>query len=409
MTTAVLINHVGAYAAAVRKHLGDLSPEQVEDLTDGLEADLAEALDDPTRPITGEIPVATGASTSPSGDGPTQKLPRAAGPTSVLDLAARFGSPETYADELRSAAGLPAALPGGSGRRRRTPFDALRVRTDALVDGVVTHRRWPAVRDFLVSLRPVWWVARGWALFVVVASVFGIPFGIGPRGFFAFLLFVAAVVVSVQHGRGIWSPPERFAGVVRVLNVLAIVALPIAVTVLDGPDNGYVEETYVVEAMPVEDGVYLGGEPATNLFVYGPDGLPVDGARIVDDEMRPVVVGGPEGFHLPESDTPSGWQPREDAQGREVWNAYPLAVFSAEGEWDDVGRWSLPDGVTVEPPAPPVDRLTPLSSSTEEPVVPTEPAADPSAPVDPTVVPPAGSTPDPTVPPAPDSAAPATP
>ena len=398
MTTAVLINHVGAYAAAVRRHLGDLSPEQVEDLTDGLEADLAEALDDPTRPITGEIPVATGpGSIPPSGDAPTQKISVGAGPgvTSVLDLTARFGSPEAYAEELRSAAGLPPALPTGSHRRRRNPLAALRASSDGLVDGIVSHRRWPAVRDFLVSLRPVWWVARGWALFFVVASITGIPFGLGPRGFVAFLLFVAVVVVSVQHGRGMWSPPERFAGAVTVLNVLAIVVLPFAASAADGRDGGYVDQAYGVESSAVADGVYIDGEPVQNLFVYGPDGLPVDGARILDEDLRPVVVASPDGLYDASSGVSRYWEPREDAQGREVWNAFPLATFgAAEGEWDeDAGRWVLDEGARVVPPAPPVDRLSPLAlspaatTSSAGPSAPGDPAtpADPAAPADPAV------------------------
>ena len=63
--------HVHAYAQQVRAHLADLRPEQVEELTDGLEADLAEAVVDapgalPRRGApagaTGEGPAAAGGS-----------------------------------------------------------------------------------------------------------------------------------------------------------------------------------------------------------------------------------------------------------------------------------------------------------------------------------------------------------
>ncbi|RMI02417.1 HAAS signaling domain-containing protein, partial [Cellulomonas triticagri] len=70
---------VADYAAEVRTHLADLPQDQVDDLTDGLEADLADALADPTgRPAD-----------MPPG------------------LTARFGAPAEYARELRAAAGLP--------------------------------------------------------------------------------------------------------------------------------------------------------------------------------------------------------------------------------------------------------------------------------------------------------------
>ena len=71
---------VAGYAAAVRRGLVDLGPELVEDLTDDLEADLAEALAD-------ERHVAHG-----------------------RGLLEQFGPPEDYAAELRAAAGLAPAV-----------------------------------------------------------------------------------------------------------------------------------------------------------------------------------------------------------------------------------------------------------------------------------------------------------
>lgn len=101
---AVILDQVRRYAAEVRAHLADLSPEQVDDLTDGLEADLAEALADmpgALRPLPegGDLP-----------DG---------GATTLLDVAARFGPAAGYAAELRSAAGLDPAAPGPRPRRSR--------------------------------------------------------------------------------------------------------------------------------------------------------------------------------------------------------------------------------------------------------------------------------------------------
>ena len=81
---------VAGYAAAVRRALAGLGPEQVEDLTDGLEADLAEALADEAVAGRGADPVT------------------------------RFGTPEEYAAELGAAAGL-VPVPTAPGRRRRRP------------------------------------------------------------------------------------------------------------------------------------------------------------------------------------------------------------------------------------------------------------------------------------------------
>ena len=93
-TTDVL--DVAGYAAAVRRSLADLGPELVDDLTDDLEADLAEALDD-------ERHVAHG--------------------RGVLE---QFGPPEDYAAELRAAAGLAPATAPGRRVRLSDPVDDAR-------------------------------------------------------------------------------------------------------------------------------------------------------------------------------------------------------------------------------------------------------------------------------------------
>ena len=72
---------VNEYVQQVRAELADLPPDDVEELTGGLEADLAERLAE-----------------SPDG-------------------LAGLGSPQVYAAELRSAAGLPARGSAGGCRR----------------------------------------------------------------------------------------------------------------------------------------------------------------------------------------------------------------------------------------------------------------------------------------------------
>ena len=72
-TTQLRVNaEVSAYVGLVRLALDDLAPEDLEDLTGGLEADLAELAAESEEP-----------------------------------LIARLGEPSGYADELRSAAGFP--------------------------------------------------------------------------------------------------------------------------------------------------------------------------------------------------------------------------------------------------------------------------------------------------------------
>ena len=101
MSTAVLLDHVSAYAAAVRSHLAYLSPEQVEDLTYVLEADLAEALEDPRGAVvTGEIPIA-----------------RKLGPTADLNVDACSSPISVWSRKIRMIVTVHAARIGASSAR----------------------------------------------------------------------------------------------------------------------------------------------------------------------------------------------------------------------------------------------------------------------------------------------------
>jgi len=77
----VLVNYVSYFAAQVRGALADLSTEVVDDLTEGLEADLIDAMSEDPKAKSAED-------------------------LTLNDLIERFGKPTDYASELRGAAGL---------------------------------------------------------------------------------------------------------------------------------------------------------------------------------------------------------------------------------------------------------------------------------------------------------------
>jgi hypothetical protein len=100
MSAPVIRSEVRTVVAAVRTALDDLSPEEVEELTGGLEADLDDALADAGPP-----------GDSLGGQG---------------DPAASLGDPEVYAAELRAAAGLPPRARGGERPGGPAQLEALR-------------------------------------------------------------------------------------------------------------------------------------------------------------------------------------------------------------------------------------------------------------------------------------------
>lgn len=359
MSTSVLVDHVAAYADQVRAHLADLGPEQVEDLTDGLEADLAEALEDAGVPSSGPVPDSDGT-------------------TSIIDLDARFGLPRDYAAELRAAAGLP--LEAAVGRRRlpdrlRARRERLRARLETVDARITASARWSAVRSFLVALRPLWWVARGWAVFVVLAApVGGYGPGLRPSGFLGWLVLLALVVVSVQYGRGLWRPRGRLAWTGPAVSVVAAVLLvPLAASAANGVGETVVyggESVVYMDPEPVADGVYLDGERVENLFVYGADGEFIPSAQIIDERGHPIRFE--QGYDSWLGEASIFYAPARDAAGREVWNVFPMSTWSSDdGEWvfdetryEDV--WEPRADVLPTTPEPPLRMLPALEGVVDE-------------------------------------------
>jgi len=335
-TTDVL--DVAGYAAAVRRSLADLGPELVDDLTDDLDADLAEALAD-------ERHVAHG-----------------------RGLLEQFGPPEEYAAELRAAAGI---APARSAARR------VRLFSDPVQDtrrlGAWALRRlraftwWAPVEAFLVALRPVWWLLRGWVLYQIIAGMAGVS-GWLPRNLPAFVVLLGVVVLSVQYGRGQLLRSRRLGWIGTAANVVAVVAvLPMLGAVQDrvaASERVYADYTAgrfgsiggtqtVYQDRPV-DGVVVDGVQVSNLFVYDAEGNPLSDVQVYDDRGRPVRTtydNGSEQYWFPESTEPWSYVSRTDADGRARWNVYPLRGGpSSEFTYDETGTYALTAGSSATTP-----------------------------------------------------------
>ena len=235
------VDDVRAYVGAVRAWLGDLPPEEVEDLTAGMEADLAE---------------------------------RAA--ESGGTLGALLGEPEAYAAELRSAAGLPPRwVPVGAAAPDPGALRSLRASIRASGDDAV--RRFPWLRD----LRPSWWLARG--------AVAGWVVAVGAR-------HVELAPAARRCGRcpsGSVGAPRPAgcrrgaAGSLAAGNALAIVLLLPA----DGgaPRRRAVTTRRRVPAF-APAGLSTNGESVQNLYAYDAAGNRLEDVRLFDQNGQPVQV-----------------------------------------------------------------------------------------------------------------------
>lgn len=257
---------VSGFVAAVRARLVDLSEEEREELVGGLDADMS-------------------------------------------DLVAERGvdalpEPVAYATELRSAAGFtPEPAPVGE-----VPRVTVGQRVTRLLDRA--HERWEGFAgglpgspwEFVVSLRPAWWVLRAWVALQVLdlfwgGGSFNYGLSVVPSLYqWGIPLLLLAVALSVQLGRGkLWPGRERSGAVGRVLllglNAFAVAMVPTTFgSVLTAGDlPTYSSEP--VYAQPA-DGLVFNGNPVGNIYPYDARGNPLTGVQLVDQNGRRLPVTG---------------------------------------------------------------------------------------------------------------------
>ncbi|TXR56428.1 hypothetical protein [Quadrisphaera setariae] len=282
------------YSAAVRAELADLPVEVVEELTGGLEADLAELAAETSTPL--------------------------------LD---RLGSPRSYADELRAAAGLAGRTgeaPAARGSLWGAPLAEARRDARRLKDHLSARPWWPGALERAVQLRPAWWVLRGALGGWLCAAV------LGGRGLLGLLVVLAAVAASVEVGRRPWGEHWQRVALASA-NALAIIVLPFAlVAVASGPTTEYVYPTadsgQVFDGTgEMSQGVWSDGQVVTNIYPYDAQGRPLTGVQLLDDYGRPLVTSTGDESDWSGAEA-SPLVPSVAVDGALRWNAYPLRAQS---------------------------------------------------------------------------------
>ncbi|MGO4679585.1 hypothetical protein [Microbacterium sp. 2MCAF23] len=355
-TTLSAAERIRTFADAVRAQLADLPPDEIDDLVDGLVGDLTDQADDHGGDI-------------------------------------ELGDPAAYAEELRSAAGLPERATAAVAPTK-TPW---RARVAAAAGrGVGRIRSSHAGREILGvlgALRPLWWLARGFGMFAMVSVLLG--YGIwtmltqgwpGMR-ILAWTLLILLTVLSVQWGRGRWLPKNRLKHIRTVVSVIALLVLPLAVGVFVTAVTNRGTVQVVNQPAP---GLSLDGDRVVNLFVYDKDGKPIEGAQVYTNRGTPLNLMGRGSDQFDSAaafwgpgDSGTTTLPYRDAQGRPVWNVYPLQLGRVD---DQTGQLDSSTTIAPQPPflrAP--DRVLtvtpqPTASSTMPPTTSPTPQPSDSAP-----------------------------
>lgn len=320
MTTSTVAPEIVAFARGVRAALADLPAEEVDDLTDGLEADLAESL--------------------------------------AEDLRRTLPDPVAYAAELRLAAGLPG--PGGRRGTRGDLGDLARTARERLTAVTESNPALASVVELVSELRPVWWFVRAWVATWLMAAFFGMERSFGFDGAW-WVVLVGLAVVSVQWGRGRWGFPAR-RELVQVGNVVAALALlPVLTAAMSwgsvsggdyesgyqaGLDSGYGESGSALQ---------LDGEPVSNLYAYDAAGQPLTGVQLFDQAGRPIDPFGlapGDGQPCTDDECSSLFVPSLLATGQSVYNVFPLSAVAGAVD-ENTGQNAPAVGATAAaPPAP---------------------------------------------------------
>lgn len=324
-TTTLPGTEVAAFASAVRAALSDLPPEELDELTDGLEADLAERLDE------------------------------------ASDDAAGLGDPLLYAEELRAAAGYPPRSArshlGDTLPNLRTLPQELRRRWDALLASRPVVR---SVAGFFAVLRPVWWVFRGIAVYVIAITFLGL----GYNGGTWWPIAVGAVVLSVQLGRGRMLGRASVRWLLRAVSVVVIVAAPFMIQrALDTWANaGYYENAYyeMSDAGYSQQGLTSNGTQIDNIFAYDAQGNPIDQVQLFDQNGQPLNLTSDTSAQWWDAADGSMLVPNDNVPGRAGWNVYPLAHVN---DWSDYEDDGMIDDTEITPTQFPFGTAKPLAGS----------------------------------------------
>ncbi|MGB3414443.1 MAG: hypothetical protein WBA28_06965 [Microbacteriaceae bacterium] len=296
------------FAAAVRKQLADLSPDEVQELTGGLEADLAEH---------------------------------------YADNGGILAEPASYAAELRSAAGLPTRSEFTPGQKaRRAP---LKDDLGAMLRNLRANPTIQRIGEFFKVLQPAWWALRAWVLFeVVVTWLIRQEFIQIPAHPLHWLGLLLAIVISVQFGRHRWFSKKSVERLNVVLSVIAVIALPFAVgSVYIGVNQARNAELAVEYYQ--SQWLMAHGQPISNIFAYNCAGEPVRDIRLVDQNGNPISLADYQSG-LESSDNEGNYfrlMPTELSNGVWAWGVFPLDA--AEDRYAENGS-SSETRIQLEPP-----------------------------------------------------------
>ena len=226
--------NIKAFAEAVREELADLPKREIQDLTDGLEADLAEKLAE-----------------------------------EGVDFANL--SAAEYAAELREAAGVAP----------KTNLFSWTALSHDFIEWANKNAFRKSIYDFAFSLRPAWWVLRATVAYVIFTTL--------AMSQISIWLLLALVLISVQWGRKKWLTQKFFSVILIPLNILAAVLLIPTQSIVSSRIDEYYSMQEMLGNLPAIDGLRLHGAPVNEIKAFDSTGTQVEGLTFEDAEGNQLL------------------------------------------------------------------------------------------------------------------------
>jgi hypothetical protein len=275
MTTGTVPQDVKEYLSVVRARLDDLPAEERDDLLADVEPSILDSAEDSDAPV-----------------------------------ALRLGPPESFADELRAAAGLPPRTEGAAGASRLGL-------TERLTDAYRYFATSPAT-GWLRDLAPLWWVLRGVVVVGLLELLMDQSVVEGDDGY-AFLVALAAALAAVVSIAVGLRRPRRNGAIVVVNVMLALAAIPVLWNAISAGHAAVFDNAVVTEA-PVQEpppGLAYQGSPVENLYAFDREGRLLQDVRLFMQDGGPLELGGQD----------PNRRPVRTRGGRLALNAFPIRYF----------------------------------------------------------------------------------
>jgi uncharacterized membrane protein len=293
MTTRTVPADVRAYLNAVRTRLDDLPAEEREDLLADVEPSILESAGESEMPV---------------------------------DL--RLGPPEAFADELRTAAGLPQRVDAGRAGPAPRP----------LRERIASADNRLAASPLLRALAPAWWVIRGFIAAGLLDVVLGgsILSGADSSAYVLVVTIAAVVLIALSVAIGI-RRPRRGAAIALANLALVIAAIPVAAHVADSARVAGNEAVFIrqptLSDMPA--GLFYDQTPVENIYGFDRRGRLLQDVRLYDQFGRPISIGGSGPLR----------RPVKTRRGYEIFNAFPIRYFEPGTRRVENPAAGAPEGV----------------------------------------------------------------